>query len=162
MSPMELVAGASWFILYAASVFAAIRLVPRQSPALLAVAAAFLYSAAAFPLAATLPLEGNFWRAMAVFCFLAICYLMLFGAVYKSVSLRMMLDLLHAPSYRLPADEVFSTYILGESFEARTQIMLEQGLATQSREGFSLTAKGGRVARLARALQRTFGIDTSG
>ena len=39
MSPMELVAGASWFILYAASVFAAIRLVPRQSPALLAVAA---------------------------------------------------------------------------------------------------------------------------
>ncbi len=162
MTAQELFAGAAWFLLYAITVFATVRSLPRVSPAALAVGAAVLYAAAAFPFFFFLPVQGNFWRAWTGYSFLAICYLMVFGAAYKSVSLQLMLDLLRAPGRRLPAQEVSSRYIEQQSFAARMEVMLAQGLATESQGGFSLTAKGGRIARAARAMQTLFGIETSG
>jgi len=159
---VEILLGAGWYLAYAVAVFTFVRSLPALSPAVLSVVGAMLFTAAAFPVASALPVEANFWRVLVVFCFLVICHLMVFGAVYKSISLRMMLDLLTVPGRRLATDEVFSRYIQGESFEARTQVMIAQGLATPSAAGFSLTAKGRRVARTAQVLQQAFDIDTSG
>ena len=162
MNAAEAAAGALWFALYAAAVLAGIRGMPQRSPAVIAVGSAILLTAAAFPMATLAPIAGNFWRDLAVFCFLAICYLMIFGAVYKSVSLRMMLDLLRAPAQRMSAEELFRRSINSESFQARIQVMIAQGLATQSAAGFALTPKGRGIARGTRMLQCLFGIQTSG
>jgi hypothetical protein len=161
MTMAEACVGITWFLLFAVSVSAAIELKPARSPAALAVGAAAIY-AAIFPLNSFMPISGNIWRAFILFCFLTVSYLMVFGAVYKSVSLRMLLDLLHAPSHRLAKKELNRKYIEQESFEGRINVMLSQGLADRRDGKLLLTAKGRRVARVTHGLQRTFGIHKSG
>lgn len=161
MTLAEALVAFAWFVVFVVSVSVAIRLQPERSPATLAMGAALLYTAL-MPLAAFLPVDGNIWRALAVFCFLATCYLMIFGAVYKSVSLRMLLDLLQAPARRMPARVLYARYIETESFEARLAVMLHQGLAHADAGAYALTRKGRRLAVIARRLQLAFGIDKSG
>ena len=162
MTAIEFAAGSAWFMLYAVATFFAIRLSPIRSPAVLVVALACLFTLASAPAGALVSVEANYWRALAVFIFLTVCHLMIFGAAYKSISLRILLDLFLAPAGKLPSDLVFSRYIAQESFTARIQVMITQGLASNSRHGIALTDKGRRLASVVGLLQRLYSIEKSG
>jgi predicted transcriptional regulator len=162
MTPMEIGAGVLWFLLYAILVFVQIRFFPLRSPAALAVGTACFTAAASIPAALLFSAGANYWHSFVVFTFLALIYLMVFGATYKSISLRILLDLFKAPEKKLLADELFSSYVEQESFQARIKVMIEQGLASQSREGIRLTKKGHRIAGAVESIQRLYNIKTSG
>jgi hypothetical protein len=162
VTAVEFAAGAAWFTLYACTAHFAIRLLPERSSALVSLATACVLAAATLPAGAMIGIEANYWRALGVACFLIMSHLMVFGAVYKSISLHILLDLARAPSRRLSAEELFSRYIEQESFEARIQLMIAQGLAVHSRDGIALSPKGYRLAVAARFIQRLYGIERSG
>src|SRR5437667_3230713 len=149
-------------MLYAFATCLALRLSPGRSPAVLIVALACLFTLASLPAGALVPVEANYWRALTAFSFLTLCHLMIFGVTFKSISLRILLDLFQAPSARLPTDLVFSRYIEGESFAARVQVMITQGLASLSRDGIILTPKALSLAASAELLQRLSRIQISG
>jgi len=159
---LEFAAGGVWYVLYAVAAFLAVRLSPNRSPALLVMLLACLFTLASAPAGAVTHIEANYWRALVVFLFLVLCHLMIFGAAYKSISLRILLDLYRTPSRKLPAGLVFSRYIEQESFTARIQVMITQGLASYSPDGIILAPRGQRLAAAAGLLQRLYDIKTSG
>jgi len=104
----------------------------------------------------------RFWPVSATYWFLALCFLTAFGAIYKSISLRILLDLLNRPDRSERLEAILDRYVRRESYQARLSILVADGLATQETAGFRLTPKGRRIAALVRALQRFFRIERSG
>lgn len=162
MTAGEFGAGLLWFVLYALAVFIGVRLWPRRSPAIIAVGTALLAAVFSLPAAHLLRIDANYWRSLFVFAFFSIVYLMAFGAVYKSISLRMLLDLSRAPARRMRADDLFSHYVGRESFQARIEVMVAQGYAKRSSGGIQLTPKGHRLAVAVESIQGIFRIASSG
>ena len=159
-------AGASFaaagFVLYVAIVAVVLRLSWAISPALVAIGAAFLTYAALVAIAAVSGRNANFWITSIIFWFPTLGFLMGFGAVYKSVSLRILLDLLARPGERELCSAILERYIAVESFENRLAIMLESGLAIHTSAGYALTEKGRRLARITAAMHRLFAIERTG
>ena len=87
---------------------------------------------------------------------------MLFGALYKSVSLRMLGDLSKTTGHALPEQELLARYIEEDSFGRRVAILLEQGHAERTAEGLALSSKGRRIAAAIDRLQQAFAIRASG
>jgi hypothetical protein len=87
---------------------------------------------------------------------------MLFGALYKSVSLRMLGDLSKAKGHALPEQELLARYIEEDSFSRRVAILLEQGHAERTPDGLNLSSKGRSIAAGIYGLQRVFAIRASG
>jgi hypothetical protein len=103
-----------------------------------------------------------FWPFSATYGFLTLCVLMLFGALYKSVSLRMLGDLSKTAGHALPEQELLARYIEEDSFGRRVAILLEQGHAERTAEGLALSSKGRRIAAAIHRLQQAFAIRASG
>jgi hypothetical protein len=97
-----------------------------------------------------------------VFWFTALLFLMAFGALYKSISLRILLDLLDRPGQAGLYSAILGRYVAAESFESRLAVMQENGFAVLTPAGYALTDKGRRLARLVGALHRLFAIERSG
>jgi len=87
-----------------------------------------------------------FWPLSAAYGFLTLCVLMAFGALYKSVSLRMLGDLSKAAGWALPEQELLARYIEEDSFGRPVAIVLKQGHAERTAEGLTLSRKGHRIA----------------
>lgn len=162
MTLVEFGAGLLWFILYALAVFIQVRLWHRRSPAVIAVSTALLAAVLSLPIAFLLRIDANYWRSFFVFSFFSIAYLMAFGATYKSISLRMLLDLSMAPARRIRADALFKHYIGQESFQARIEVMINQGYAKRTSGGIQLTQKGYQLAGAIESIQGLFDIESSG
>lgn len=103
-----------------------------------------------------------FWPLSASYWFLTLCFLMVFGAIYKSISLRILLDLSQRPQRADRYDAILSRYIEGESFQDRLRVMLAAGLATRGSRGLQLTTKGRRLAAAVSRLQTLYKIERSG
>ncbi len=103
-----------------------------------------------------------FWPSSAVYWFLALCFLVAFGAIYKSISLRVLADLLDRPGRQDEYQAISSRYVKHESFHDRVRILVTDGLAVPSENGLVLTEKGRRMAVVVSSLQRLFKIERSG
>ena len=103
-----------------------------------------------------------FWPLSASYWFLAFCFLMAFGAIYKSISLRILLDLLDRPNRSESYEAILERYVQHESYQDRLGILVADGLATREHAAFQLTRKGRRIAATAHAVQRLFKIERSG
>lgn len=136
--------------------------VSKRSPALIVIASAPLVYLALLVVLPAISQRLAFWPFSAAYGFLALCVLMLFGALYKSVSLRMLGDLSKAAGYSLPEQELLARYIEEDSFGRRVAILLEQGHAERTAEGLELSSKGRRIAAGIHLLQRAFAIRASG
>ena len=104
----------------------------------------------------------NFWVVSIVFWFPTLAFLMGFGAVYKSISLRILLDLLLRPGHAEAYSAILARYVAAESFESRLDVMLKNDFAVLTSAGYSLTDKGRRLAGMVSTLQRLFAIQRSG
>jgi len=155
------VLGGAGALLWFAIVLVLLRL-SRRSPALIVVAsAALVYVALLVGLPAIFH-RLEFWPFSAAYGFLTLCALMLFGALHKSVSLRMLGDLSKAKGHALPEQELLARYIEEDSFSRRVAILLEQGHAERTPDGLNLSSKGRRIAAGIYGLQRAFAIRASG
>ena len=81
-----------------------------------------------------------------------------FGAVYKSISLRILLRLLERPGHAEDYAAVLARYVTDESFESRLKVMEAYGFAQFTPGGYALTEKGRRLAQTIDWLQRLFAI----
>jgi len=153
--------GAAGALVWLAAIIVLLR-VSKRSPALIVVlSAALVYLAVlVVELAAGQPLA--FWPLSAAYGFLTLCVLMAFGALYKSVSLRMLGDLSKAAGWALPEQELLARYIEEDSFGRPVAIVLKQGHAERTAEGLTLSRKGHRIAAAISRLQQAFAIRASG
>jgi hypothetical protein len=147
--------GAAGALVWLAVVLVLLR-ISKRSPALIVVASAGVVYVA------LLAISPAFWPFSAAYGFLTLCVLMLFGALYKSVSLRMLGDLSKTAGHALPEQELLARYIEEDSFGRRVAILLDQGHAERSAEGLALSSKGRRIAAAIARLQQAFAIRASG
>ena len=102
-----------------------------------------------------------YWNATAVFCFGVMSYVYVFGAVYKSISLRILMDLTRRPARTIEFSDISDRQI-PEIFDERSVILIEGGLVHADHDTFAPTSAGQRLAaKIARA-RRLFAIGDSG
>jgi hypothetical protein len=136
--------------------------VTRLSPTLIVLATgAIVYVAAALVFVLLGQIVG-LWAYSTTYWFLVLCFLMAFGAIYKSLSLRMLLRLLDDPGRTASVRALAEDYVLGESFADRLRVATESGLVSATGVGYQLTSRGTSLARRVRTVQLWFGIEKSG
>lgn len=156
--------GAALAALYLLSVPILLR-VSRREPALIVLVAALAVYVIGTSLTALLSLQQrpSFWTISIVFWFFALCFLIAFGAIYKSLSLQMLLSLLNAPDRAMDYAALAQYYVMEHSFEDRLEVLTEKGLASFDAESrLTLTLRGEKVAKTFRCLQNIYGIEKSG
>ncbi len=134
----------------------------KRSPALIVTGSAALIYVALLAASVATPVRMAFWPFTAAYAFLALSLLVPFGALYKSVSLRMLGDLSGIAGHARPERELLARYIEEDSFGRRIDILLEQGYAERTADGLRLSITGRRVAARIHLLQRAFAIRASG
>ena len=147
---------------YVLVVMAGLRVARRIEPALLVVASAiavWLFSLAVLAIAGS---EFNFWVFMAGYWFLATSMLMAFGAIYKSLSLRILMDLHAQPDRVDDYNRIFSRYLVQDSYENRLGVIRDKGFVELRAGRYELTSRGRRLANSVRTVQLWFGISGSG
>ncbi|MCW4116987.1 hypothetical protein NPA31_018670 [Aurantimonas sp. MSK8Z-1] len=150
------------FLLYLATIMLRLRLSKAARPSATVVTSAALVCLVALALCLLFGDAVPFWSFAATYGFLTLCFLMVFGAVYKSISLRILLDLSRRPGHRDGYDAVMARYIVEESYQSRLSVILENGYATVNSGHYALTERGRRLATAVRGVQRVFNIETSG
>lgn len=102
------------------------------------------------------------WPATAAIVSIGITNFFIFSAVYKSVSIQMLLTLAAEPG-GVADKSVFVDRIVRPSVEGRMELLVEMGLVRKTAEdAYAPTLDGERfVARFAR-VQRLFGVTVSG
>ena len=158
----EIALGWAMALVYVVLTAIAIRVARTRSPANTAVVTGlfvYLFSAFIFALTAG-PL--SFWSFSIAYGFGAVCFLMVFGAVYKSISLRILLLLLKSPGRCASASTLLREYVRQDSFERRIKVAVDSGLAQRQDGRLALRRKGRRLALAVDMLQRFFAIRHSG
>jgi hypothetical protein len=103
-----------------------------------------------------------FWPLFASYSLLSLTFLLAFGAVYKSISLRILSDLLQRPERSDDYQAILARFIEDESYGARLSLLVSEGLAEREDSRFRLTPKGWRLAKVVSSVQRFFAIRSSG
>lgn len=105
--------------------------------------------------------QFQYWDAGSIFGFCVMAYVFAFGAVYKSVSLDILLGLLDRPDRKAPLAEIIERQV-PDLFQGRAGNLLDGGLVEQVDSRFAATAAGRDLAGRIGRLRRAFGIgDTS-
>ena len=154
--------GVAGFTAYVGTVLVMLRVSHRTTPALVVTASSLVVYVTMIAVAASLGRPVLFWPASATYWFLAACFLMGFGAIYKSISLRILLDLLNRPGRADRYEGILNRYVQEESYQRRLSVLQEAGLAIRGAAGYEVTPKGRRLAAVVDALQRLFRIESSG
>lgn len=158
----ELPIGLAGFVIYLGTIALALRQSWARSPAGIVTGAALLVYVIVIAAATLFDRGANFWLLSIFFWFPTVVVLMIFGAVYKSISLRILMYLLGRPAHTELYSAVLARYVEAESFERRLDVMLEAGFATLTPEGYALTDNGRRLTRGLSAVQKLFAIKRSG
>ena len=88
-------------------------------------------------------------------------YVFAFGAVYKSVSLEILLGLVDRPGRTAPLSEIVDRQV-PDLFLGRTKILIDGGLVEQADSRFAATAAGQTMASRIGRLRRAFRIGNTG
>ena len=154
--------GLAGFAAYVATALVLLRLSNRTSPARLVTAAGLAVYAAVVAVAAMSGRGVLFWPMSAAYWFFTLIFLMGFGAIYKSISLRILLDLLERPGHADRYDAILNRYVQHESYHHRLSLLTEGGLARRGPAGCEVTPRGRRLAAIVQVLQGFFKIEYSG
>ncbi|MDA9498821.1 hypothetical protein [Bradyrhizobium sp. CCBAU 11357] len=105
--------------------------------------------------------QFQYWDAASIFAFCVMAYVFAFGAVYKSVSLEILLGLVDRPGRTAPLSEIIERQV-PDLFQGRIGILVDRGLVERVDSGLSATTAGRKMAAHVGRLRRAFGIgDTS-
>ena len=154
--------GVCGFAAYVVLIACLLRLLQRKTPTLVVITTSILVYMAVLAFAMLSGGVVMFWHLSATYWFLVLCFLMVFGAVYKSISLCILFDLLNKPARSELYACILERYIEQESYISRLQVMISNRLAVKLPAGFQLTAKGRRIAAIIYTIQQAFNIQRSG
>ncbi|MGL9616889.1 hypothetical protein QRQ56_02720 [Bradyrhizobium sp. U531] len=105
--------------------------------------------------------QFQYWDAASIFGFCVMGYVFAFGAVYKSVSLDILLGLFDRQEQTAPLSEIVDRQV-PDLFRGRIQNLVEGGLVEPLDSRFDATAAGRTMADRVGRLRQAFGIgDTS-
>ena len=105
--------------------------------------------------------QFQYWDAASIFAFCVMAYVFAFGAVYKSVSLDILLGVVGRPGRTAPLSDIIERQV-PDLFQGRVGILVDGGLVERVNSGFVATPAGQNTARHVARLRRAFGIgDTS-
>lgn len=131
------------------------------APVMLLAIAAVISHGLGVALGAMLVPQFQYWDAASIFGLGVMGYVFAFGAVYKSVSLEILLGLADRPGRRAPLSEIIEQQV-PSLFEGRITILLDGGLVEQIDARFAATAAGRNMAARIGRLRRAFGIGDTG
>lgn len=157
-----IIQGASAFLVYVALLLVLLRALRNAEATFVVLGAALLVYPTSISVIVAMGYLVNFWVFSTSYWFLVLSFLMGFGAIYKSLSLRMLLTLLENPTHEHSAEAFRKEYIFGDSFNNRLQLIVDQGLAERIGDRLRLTSRGASWANRLIRLQRAFGIMRSG
>jgi hypothetical protein len=158
----SLTLGAAAFGFYVVAVCILLRFTTRHAPVAVVGLAALAFYVIGISLPLLLGEDVFLWAYSAVYCCATLSFLMLFGAAYKSISLRMLGYLFERPAQQETYRALMHKYIVEETFGKRLNVIQERGFAVRIPEGFVLTEKGRKIAAAARSLHAIFAIEKSG
>lgn len=105
--------------------------------------------------------QFQYWDAASIFGFCVMAYVFAFGAVYKSVSLDILLGVVDRPERRAPLSDIVERQVPA-LFQGRIRNLVDDGLVEPVDSQFAATAAGRTMAGRVGQLRRAFGIgDTS-
>lgn len=130
-------------------------------PVMILAATAILSHLASVVLGIAYVPQFQYWNAASVFSFGVMSYIFAFGAVYKSVSLEILLDVAERPRREAPLADIVERQVPG-IFRGRTDILVDSGLAERTSSGFVATAAGSKLAGRIAQLRRAFAIGDTG
>ncbi|PDT91416.1 hypothetical protein CO669_05285 [Bradyrhizobium sp. Y36] len=105
--------------------------------------------------------QFQYWDAASIFGFCVMGYVFAFGAVYKSVSLDILLSLVGRSERRAPLSDIVERQVPA-LFQGRIGNLVDSGLVEPVGSHFAATAAGRSMAGRVGQLRRAFGIgDTS-
>jgi hypothetical protein len=105
--------------------------------------------------------QFQYWNAASIFGFGAMLYVFAFGAVYKSVSLEILLDLAQRPGRMALLSDIVDREV-PEIFRGRTDILVNGGQVERTGPCFAVTAAGRAMAGRIAQLRRAFAIGDTG
>jgi|GEM_PF-2558660 len=151
------------FGIYVFLLISALRLIKRISPAALVCGLALIVYIGSLVFLMTHEEYIHFFTFSSTYWFLSLSLLMIFGAVYKSISLRMMLHLLNTPDKTDSYQAILEHYIKSQSYLNRFEILLEKELIeSHDAHSYRLTTKGRWLANKLWFIQKTLAIKESG
>jgi hypothetical protein len=104
---------------------------------------------------------GSYWHFASAFAFGFMLYLFYFSALYKSVSLSVLVEIRRQPGGQARLDAVLEN-VIRRSFAQRAEALLALGAAQRAGSGYVATENGRRIARRIRALRRLLGFTRGG
>jgi hypothetical protein len=157
----SIVLGFAAFAGYLLAILVLLRAVPDRTVRIVVLAAiAFV------PLSITVlilsGLRANLWCFAVSYCFFTLCFLLAFGAIYTSISLRILMDLLRMPAHSIAIDTIVSDYLIEDSFQDRLATIQKNGIANRVGAKFDLTPNGRTLVKWISFVQRLFNITKSG
>jgi hypothetical protein len=133
---------------------------PISPVTVLAIAAVISHLVSVLLGAVTVP-QFQYWNAASIFGFGVMLYVFAFGAVYKSVSLQILLDLAQRPGRAATLSDIVDRRV-PDIFRGRTDILVDGGQVERAGSAFVVTAAGRAAAgRIAQA-RRAFAIGDTG
>lgn len=159
---LSLAVGAGALVLALIVIPLTCRAFPRFPPVLVHGFAAVAAEVAALAVGSLAADEFPVWPATAVIGFGAVANLFVFSAIYKSVSLRMLVFLSAQPG-QLVKTETLVERVGRAAVAGRVALLRESGLVERLPDGrYRITERGQRLARQLSLVQRLFGIHRSG
>ena len=137
------------------------RAAPSVSPVIILAITALISHFASVVLGIAYVPQFQYWNAASVFSFGVMSYIFAFGAVYKSVSLEILLDVAERPARQVPLSDIVERQVPG-IFRGRTKILVDSGLAERTDSSFVATAAGRKLAGRIARLRRAFAIGDTG
>jgi hypothetical protein len=103
----------------------------------------------------------QYWNAAAVFGFLAMSYAFVFGALYKSVSVKTLIDVSGQPQAAKSLSALIGREMPVE-IDNRMAVLCEEGFVERIGELYAVTKRGKSTAEFLRAARWLFGITDPG
>jgi len=148
-------------VAHAATVIVLLQARCRIAPVLLHVLSAALWFGLQIVALAKCGALAYIWHAGAFFAFGAMAFLFAFSAVYKSISLRMLVLLERSPGRELEFRELHERVVM-RAFRERAELLRNAGVVEFVDGRLDVTELGQRILRRLRILRGLFGARESG
>lgn len=141
--------------------FVARRLARPMPPVICLAVAAIVSHLACVALGVMTVQPFQYWNAASIFSFGVMGYVFAFGAVYKSVSIEILLDLAKRNERQVPLSELVE-HKVPDIFLGRTNVLVDSALVERVGSSFAVTAAGQKLAGRIARLRRAFAIGDTG
>ena len=99
----------------------------------------------------------------ATYFFGLMCFLFFWGGLFKSISVRIICDLLEEDTRTLCVEDIYEKYLLTESFKGRLGILIQSDYLMLDNNGnYKLTVAGQKFVRRVGFIQKIYKISASG